>query len=295
MGLFKPLWERSMNFERVEKKIAKISDVDTLVNVANTALNSDIRALAYVKLLSIAAENNDQNMLCNLILTPPLYAETRKVGVPDADIEAVKKLTDQALITRIAKNGRYFVRKEAIKKLTDRSLLLDIAKNDEIELSMIAFGRLNNAGDYKDLISNSKHDAIKVAAALKSDEPTDQGIYLDFLLNHESFYGLAAQIFERITDKDSIRKIMDSAKNNSARHAACIKLYSEHDIDGCTCRRCGFETHDWIDGEEIWAYEEEKDDGEQIWVGYDKVAKSHVEGYQQKCSRCGEKGENRYI
>jgi geranylgeranyl pyrophosphate synthase len=47
-------------------------------------------------------------------------------------VKAVNKLTDQTILTDLARNNKsVFVRKAAVEKLTDQSILADIARNDK--------------------------------------------------------------------------------------------------------------------------------------------------------------------
>lgn len=85
---------------------------------------------------------------------------------------AVRRLTDQRLLTDIFKNARDTgIRNEALRKLTDQQLLADIAKNNsDAGLRWTAILNLTNQQLLTDIAKNDSEVGVRKAAQRRLDE-----------------------------------------------------------------------------------------------------------------------------
>ncbi len=128
--------------------IKKLTNQAVLAEIAKTDEKYDVRAAAVEKvtdqnaLAEVAKNAKDSFIRCKAVdkLTEQkLIVDAVKTGIaPDADAGerfhwtlAVRKLTNQALLTDLAKNAEdSFIRCAAIRGLADQDMLVDMAKND---------------------------------------------------------------------------------------------------------------------------------------------------------------------
>ena len=176
--------EHSLLIKAVRRMKNKVK-LDELAR--NTRNSGDIR-LAAICNPNLA----DQALIAQIIISMPPHA----VDLTYSCDETLKtRLTDQALIAKVAKNAKSDdVRESALRKLTDQLLLADIAKNDE---------------DWD----------VREAAVQRLDNQTD----LADIARTDYWHGVREAAVSRIEDIDVLADIAGNDKEYSVRHQAAIR------------------------------------------------------------------------
>jgi hypothetical protein len=250
--------------------IAKISDQALLADVAKVDRSSDIRSAALAKLtdetlLVDVAMSDEYGEYCleaikHLAEIKDSWLAQKVVGIANTthfvacrlnELQAaIKKFTDQALLTDLAKQANFekirlaaaetitdqalladlavnakpdVVRKVAVKKITDQTLIAAIAQKDEDWFIGEAVTKIiTDQTLLTDLAMNAESDDVRLAAAEKlSDQTLEQKILVDVAMNRKYF---GSQIVEKISDQEPLGRLAVNAESDDVRLAAAKKL-----------------------------------------------------------------------
>lgn len=190
MFFFKPSW-MSQNEKKAIRAVEKLTDQKELIRVVRESKNDNVRSAAVKKI-------TDQKVLVDLALTDSSHwirtfaveGLTDQAALVDVlmksdsvgFIEAVTKISDQAVLANLALNSRYCgVQRKAIRCLSDQRVLEEIASNDFIDAwsRWYAAIKLNNQGLAQsvflklaigDDINGPTKNALQILVSAKNEE-----------------------------------------------------------------------------------------------------------------------------
>ncbi len=143
---------------------------------------------------------------------------------------AIGKMTDQALLTKMAVDDRDpYVRTAAVGRLTDQMLLAKIAIEDKNrDVRMAAVGKLTDQALLAKIAVEDKNIRIRMAAA---GQVTDQTLLAKITVDDRDGFkhlGMAGEVaFKKLTDQTLLAKIAMEDKDQSLRIAALRKLTNQ--------------------------------------------------------------------
>ena len=158
-----------------------------------------------------------------------------------SNYEAVKNLTDQALLANVAKNAEDIdVRLKAIEELNNyhQELFANIAKNDEIYIlpglsghsyyykeGRTALEKLTDQALLADVAKNAKALEIRVEAAQKlTNNVIAQEVYADVAKNGKGANLSRLRAIRELTDKNVLAGIAKNDEDNDVRETAAEQL-----------------------------------------------------------------------
>ena len=137
MGLFKPAWQH-INKEKALAAAASETNQKKLIEIAKKALIPDVRKVAVEKLSDQSAlvdvAKTDIDAAVSKAAVNKLTEQTLLLDVVNAGkntcwitrLDAINRLTDQELITKLAiDSSEWSVRQAAVNKLTDKAVLIN--------------------------------------------------------------------------------------------------------------------------------------------------------------------------
>ncbi|MGO9093761.1 MAG: hypothetical protein ACLQGV_00920 [Bryobacteraceae bacterium] len=184
------------------------------------ALVSAFCALLFASLL-VAADPNDVNRFAGDCAA----GDQKACGKLKA---AIRKLTDQALLAKIALESQYAsARQAAVLKLTDQSLLVKIALQDQqANVRQAAVDSLNDQALLATLAIQSKYTPVRVAAINKL---TDQVLLARIAIEGEGWP--PSEALRKLTDQAMLAKVAIQSKSQSAGFDAVRKLTDKALLD----------------------------------------------------------------
>lgn len=279
-------------YEACQAAVESLAVLSLLADVAENAVNIDIRASALYKLIN--TEGKDYRKRYS-------DSETRKL---------VNKLTDQTILIDMIKNSSdYGYYTEMIKRLTDQALIADFINNceDSLKRFLIVKYSLTDQATLS-LLAKSKdegEDMRFTALAKLTNKALARKIYNDIVDNYPE------DKRKRYSEIDFKRMLQNECGEIGHDWDGCTCIHcgethaKGHDWDGCKCKRCGASgNHDWdgckckrcgISGNHDWdgcmcnRCGETRNE-EHVWLEVPGSAwswSSGSGGYDVQCSRCG--------
>ncbi len=118
-------------------------------------------------------------------------------------IEAVKKLTDQALLVDVAWSADGSVSEEAVRRIKDETILADIARNGPWQVHRVAAWGINDQELIVEIARTVKHiDVLKIIAP----KLKDQALLLEIGRANGIYFGL--EIAKLLTDKTAAQSLI---------------------------------------------------------------------------------------
>jgi hypothetical protein len=202
MGLFKPAWQ-SGNTKKAEDAVRKITDQETLEEIAKSDIWGYARAIAIRKLTDI-----------QVVAHIAIHHQYDRTG-------AVKNAANERFIE---------LRQKEISSLTNQTELIKIAKNDKHwAVRKSAIKRLNDPALAQELyVYNVIHRGIEAVDAI--DELATQDALAQVITNVDD-WRLYRKAFEKLTDQTILASIANTegSKAEYVRVEAADKL-DDHDL-----------------------------------------------------------------
>jgi len=161
-----------------------------------------------------------------------LYFLPAEVNANDLVRELFEKITDQALLTDIAKNDKNTgIRIAATEKLVDhtvaQAIFADIARNNEY--SKVREADIEKLTDQKLLanIAKSFVDYKVCEAAVKNPNLTDQALLADIAKNETTYIGVREAAVHKLTDLTMLTEIAKNGKVSEIRIYAADRLIDQ--------------------------------------------------------------------
>ena len=189
--------------------LAKITDQNILIEIAK---NEDIEFLVQREAI---VKITDQDLLINFAKNPGISSQLRRI--------AVEKITDPAVIDWLAENDKEFVvYNEAIKKVTDQAVFIRIAKNKNNHRLHARTSALAKITDVDTLIELSRDKMLRNAFSSRLLEKiTDHSLLIKIAKNAEPC--LADEALKKITDFAELEDITKTAQSHDVRKEAAYK------------------------------------------------------------------------
>lgn len=143
---------------------------------------------------------------------------------------AVKKLKNQALLAKIAKNtsGNPFVRKKAVQALTDPEFLFEIAKNClHAFIREEAAEKINDQAVLSEIVKNDPYFEVRATATNNISDPE----LLALVANNDPSPEVRLVAVEKIKDKKILTKLAKNDPDSKVRDLAKLGLYDQQKLE----------------------------------------------------------------
>jgi len=233
---------KSMVWFASEARVAKLTDLNSLADIAENAISSDVREAAFNKLVKHAINYCDpwrgNNGRLDLIeeaidkLDPQrqqlLYAAVAKKSISEVMCSlAIGNLTDEECLADVAKNCRNDkVRQEAFRKLTDLTLISIVTTNAGVKDESLCLEALEKLAGHHDnlyliVVAQWAGNKRVCSAALK--KLTKQKHIAD-VAKFASDKDVCLEALNKLTEQKHLVDVVEFARNTDVRAAARKKL-----------------------------------------------------------------------